>query len=86
MEWVEVGANFSAISSFQIVAREKNVNNIASAPLSVAVVLNDLNDNAPRLPSIPPISLQAGENRRQITKVCNFDEKRLSLYQQRIHV
>ncbi|XP_065211081.1 cadherin-99C isoform X2 [Planococcus citri] len=54
---------------FQIVAREKNINNVASAPISLAVTLNDLNDNAPRLPLIPPISLQAGETRRQITKV-----------------
>lgn len=45
------------------------MNNIASAPISLAVTLNDLNDNAPRLPLISPISLQAGENRRQIIKV-----------------
>ncbi|KAK7603537.1 hypothetical protein V9T40_003536 [Parthenolecanium corni] len=53
---------------FQILAREK-YGNAASAPLSMVVGLHDLNDNAPKLPMIQPITLQAGENRRQIVKV-----------------
>ncbi|XKL62751.1 hypothetical protein PGB90_002584 [Kerria lacca] len=57
---------------FQILARERN-GNAASAPLSMVVALNDLNDNSPRLPMIPPITLQAGENRRQVTKVEAID-------------
>lgn len=35
----------------------------------MVVGLHDLNDNAPKLPMLPPITLQAGENRRQIVKV-----------------
>lgn len=58
-------------NSHQIVAREKN-GNAASAPVTVAVILNDVNDNAPRFANpIPTITLQAGEMRRQIVKVRN---------------
>nr|XP_014277946.1 cadherin-99C-like isoform X1 [Halyomorpha halys] len=53
---------------FQVVAREK-VGNAASAPLSLSVVLTDVNDNAPRLPMIAPISVQAGEGHRKIIEV-----------------
>lgn len=33
------------------------------------VTLNDVNDNAPRLPMIPPLSVQAGETHRTIAQV-----------------
>jgi len=52
----------------QIVAREKT-GNAASAPLSVSVSLNDVNDNAPKLPMIPPLTVQAGGNRQSVTRV-----------------
>lgn len=53
---------------FQVIAREK-LGSAASAPVSLLVNLNDVNDNAPRLPMIPPIQIQAGEARRQIVKI-----------------
>lgn len=56
---------------FQVVAREKT-GLAASAPLSFVVTLNDVNDNAPHLPMTAPISVQAGETRRQVTKVYHF--------------
>ncbi|KAG8256727.1 hypothetical protein J6590_063040 [Homalodisca vitripennis] len=57
---------------FQVVAREKT-GSAASAPLSLTVALNDVNDNAPRLPMISPITVQAGEGRREIVKVVATD-------------
>lgn len=51
-----------------MVAREKG-GTAASAPLSLTVKLNDVNDNAPILPSIPAISVQAGEARREVATV-----------------
>ncbi|XP_067205247.1 cadherin-99C isoform X4 [Linepithema humile] len=53
---------------FQVVAREKT-GVAASSPLSFVVTLNDVNDNAPMLPMMAPITVQAGETKRQITKV-----------------
>ncbi|XP_006563686.2 cadherin-99C isoform X2 [Apis mellifera] len=53
---------------FQVVAREKT-GVAASAPLSFVVILNDVNDNAPMLPMIPPITVQAGETKKVVTKV-----------------
>lgn len=53
-------------------AREK-IGNAASAPMTITVALNDVNDNAPRLPMIPPITVQAGEGRREIVKVVATD-------------
>lgn len=53
---------------FQIVAREAT-NNAASAPLSVTVILRDVNDNAPRLPMVPALSIPAGDGRRPVTRV-----------------
>ncbi|XP_076395319.1 cadherin 99C isoform X2 [Megachile rotundata] len=53
---------------FQVVAREKT-GVAASAPLSFVVTLNDVNDNAPMLPMITPITVQAGETKRVVTKV-----------------
>lgn len=49
-------------------AREKG-GTAASSPLSLNVKLNDVNDNAPILPSIPPIIVQAGEARREVATV-----------------
>ncbi|PSN56931.1 Cadherin-99C [Blattella germanica] len=57
----------------KIVAREKT-GNAASAPLSLVVSLNDVNDNAPRLPMIPPITIQAGESKQLVTKVVATDD------------
>ncbi|XP_039297705.1 cadherin-99C isoform X1 [Nilaparvata lugens] len=57
---------------FQIVAREKS-GTAASAPLTLTVVLNDVNDNAPRLPMIAPLTVQAGETRREIVQVVATD-------------
>ncbi|KDR15408.1 Protocadherin-15, partial [Zootermopsis nevadensis] len=53
---------------FQIVAREKT-GNAASAPLSMSVSLNDVNDNAPKLPMIPPLTVQAGETKQPVIKM-----------------
>ncbi|XP_076678617.1 cadherin 99C isoform X2 [Andrena cerasifolii] len=53
---------------FQVVAREK-AGVAASAPLSFVVTLNDVNDNAPMLPMTAPITVQAGETKRVVTKV-----------------
>ena len=57
---------------FQIVAREIR-GNAASTPLSVTVSLKDLNDNAPKLPMITPVSITAGNSKRIITKVTATD-------------
>ncbi|XP_014233945.1 cadherin-99C isoform X2 [Trichogramma pretiosum] len=56
---------------FQVVARERNggPGAAASSPLSFVVQLNDVNDNAPVLPMLQPISVQAGETKRQVIKV-----------------
>lgn len=53
---------------FQVVAREKS-GIAASSPLSFVVTLNDVNDNAPVLPMTAPISVQAGEAKREVIKV-----------------
>ncbi|KAI5749017.1 hypothetical protein M8J76_003987 [Diaphorina citri] len=57
---------------FQVIAREKQ-GTAASVPVSLTVNLNDINDNAPRLPMIPPIQIQAGEARRQIIEATDND-------------
>ncbi|KAJ4436897.1 hypothetical protein ANN_17029 [Periplaneta americana] len=51
-----------------IIAREKTAN-AGSPPLFITVTLNDVNDNAPRLPMIPPLTIQAGEGKQTVTKV-----------------
>lgn len=53
---------------FQVVAREKN-GVAASAPASLSVALNDVNDNAPLLPIIPPISVPAGDVKRHVINI-----------------
>lgn len=53
---------------FQVIAREK-IGIAASTPLSFVVTLNDVNDNAPQLPMVPPITVQAGEARQEVIKV-----------------
>ncbi|XP_055588402.1 cadherin-99C isoform X2 [Uranotaenia lowii] len=57
---------------FQVVAREAN-GNAASAPMSLTVTLNDVNDNAPKLAMVAPVSLTAGDGRRLVTKVVATD-------------
>lgn len=50
-------------------AREAWEGGAASAPITLTVELNDVNDNQPRLPVYPPVSVQAGAARRTIAKV-----------------
>lgn len=58
---------------FQIVAREKSgTGNAASAPLTMIVALDDVNDNAPNLPMVPPITVEAGEGKREVVKVSSI--------------
>jgi protocadherin-15 len=37
----------------------------------MTVSLNDVNDNAPKLPMIPPLTVQAGDSKQSVTKVSN---------------
>ncbi|XP_060526708.1 cadherin-99C [Cylas formicarius] len=53
---------------FQVVAREKN-GVAASAPTSVTVNLRDVNDNAPMLPIMAPVSVPAGDVKRKVTTI-----------------
>lgn len=53
---------------FQIVAREKN-SVAASAPMSVTVHLNDINDNPPMLPIISPVAVPAGDVKRKVATI-----------------
>ncbi|XP_047001442.1 cadherin-99C [Schistocerca americana] len=60
---------------FQVVAREMTGGNgAASRPLTLTVTLNDVNDNAPRLPAIAPITIQAGEGKRLVYTVVATDD------------
>lgn len=54
---------------FQVVAREKN-GIAASAPLSFIVSLNDINDSPPVISMTTPITVQAGDLKREI---CNLE-------------
>ncbi|KAL1505298.1 hypothetical protein ABEB36_004893 [Hypothenemus hampei] len=58
---------------FQVVAREKN-GAAASAPVSITVNLIDVNDNAPVLPTIPPVSVSAGDQPRNVTAIHATDK------------
>ncbi|XP_065342021.1 cadherin-99C isoform X1 [Cloeon dipterum] len=58
---------------FQVVAREKG-GTAASAPLSLMVTLKDVNDNSPRLPNLPPVTVEAGDASRRIIKVNATDK------------
>ncbi|XP_053680241.1 cadherin-99C [Anopheles nili] len=53
---------------FQVVAREAS-GNAASAPMSLTVHLRDVNDNAPKLAMVAPVTLMAGDGRRLVTNV-----------------
>lgn len=57
---------------FQVVAREP-ITNAASSPLTITVILKDVNDNPPKLPIHDPVSIQAGEGRRVVTQVTAHD-------------
>ncbi|XP_055849047.1 cadherin-99C isoform X1 [Episyrphus balteatus] len=57
---------------FQVVAREPKTN-AASAPLSLTVHLKDVNDNAPKLAMVAPISITAGDGKRLVTQVTATD-------------
>ncbi|XP_069188061.1 cadherin-99C isoform X1 [Procambarus clarkii] len=59
--------------TFQIVAREAWEGGAASAPITLTVVLNDVNDNQPRLPVYPPVSVQAGSAHRIIAQISAKD-------------
>lgn len=58
---------------FQLVVREA-VSNAASAPLSMTVTLNDVNDNAPKLPIYEPVTIKAGDGRRFVTQISASDK------------
>lgn len=53
---------------FQVVAREK-LGKAASAPISLTVHLNDVNDNPPVLATIPPVTVPAGDGRRIVMTI-----------------
>lgn len=53
---------------FQIVAREKN-GTAASAPISLTVNLKDVNDNAPVLQVLSPISVPATDGKTKVTRI-----------------
>jgi len=53
----------------QVVAREDLPNGKASSPVSIRIHLRDVNDNPPILPSIAPITIQAGNSRRKIAQM-----------------
>ncbi|XP_017776968.1 PREDICTED: protocadherin-15, partial [Nicrophorus vespilloides] len=53
---------------FQVVAREKT-GVAASAPKSLSVNLNDVNDNPPVLPIIAPVSIPAGDVKRKVMTI-----------------
>lgn len=53
---------------FQVVARELK-GNAASTPLSIIVYLLDINDNSPKISSIPPVEVAAGTDKRLIAKI-----------------
>ncbi|XP_050437358.1 cadherin-99C isoform X2 [Adelges cooleyi] len=57
---------------FQIVARETN-GHAGSIPYSMTVFLRDVNDNQPRIPMITPITIQAGNSRRQLVQIKAMD-------------
>ncbi|XP_075146442.1 cadherin 99C [Haematobia irritans] len=57
---------------FQVVAREPKTN-AASAPLSLTVILKDVNDNAPKLAMVPPVSITAGDGIRKVAQVSATD-------------
>ena len=55
--------------SLQIIARETQEGGAASAPVTVTVELNDVNDNYPRFPIYPPVTISAGAGKRTLLKV-----------------
>ena len=59
----------SAVLDFQAFAREFAGARRASAPVSVRVTLEDVNDNAPVLGAVGDVALPAGNRRRTIAKV-----------------
>ncbi|KAG4067292.1 hypothetical protein HA402_000283 [Bradysia odoriphaga] len=71
-EGLDRDAPSPGIYRFQVVAREA-VSNAASAPLSMTVILKDVNDNAPKLPMVSPITIPAGDGRRFVAKVTATD-------------
>lgn len=58
---------------FQIVAREIN-GDAASSPLTITVLLKDVNDNPPKLSEIMPVSVTAGTEKRFVTRVSASDK------------
>lgn len=57
---------------FQVVAREKK-GKAASPPISLTIHLNDVNDNPPVLPMVPPVTVPAGDTRRPIITITATD-------------
>lgn len=57
---------------FQVVAREPKTN-AASAPLSLTVILRDINDNPPKLSMVPPVTIMAGDSVRRVVQMTATD-------------
>ncbi|RXG73363.1 Protocadherin-15 [Armadillidium vulgare] len=59
--------------TFQAIARENREGGSASAPVTLTVHLLDINDNPPRLPNIPAVTVPAGSNHRNVAEVKAID-------------
>ncbi|KAH8032713.1 hypothetical protein HPB51_001411 [Rhipicephalus microplus] len=64
------------VHTFQVVAHQMNSEpgKGSSAPISLSVRLNDVNDNSPKLPTLSPVTIQAGDGVRNVTQVQARDD------------
>ena len=56
----------------KVFVREKTGNKKTSSPVSITVVIRDVNDNAPVLAAIKDVVLSAGPTRRVIAQVTHL--------------
>lgn len=65
-----------SVHTFQVVAHQVNSEpgKGSSAPISLSVRLNDVNDNSPKLPNLSPVTIQAGDGVRNVTQVQARDD------------
>ncbi|KAG0419301.1 hypothetical protein HPB47_004228, partial [Ixodes persulcatus] len=65
-----------SVYTFQVVAHQLNSapGKGSSAPISLSVRLNDVNDNSPKLPTLSPVTIQAGDGVRNVTQVQARDD------------
>lgn len=65
-----------SVHTFQVVAHQANTEpgKGSSAPISLSVRLNDVNDNSPKLPTLSPVTIQAGDGVRNVTQVLARDD------------